>query len=308
MPLVGLVDPSYDEREEDEPGRLPRWMTLHEVLEASATADPSWSPWPYEMLNGAISEWQERDYISTSLLTGGCSRGKVIERLEDIILTVDEMYASLRGTLVHRALQFASRPNSLAEARFFTTVKLPGLRESIEVSCSPDIITWNPNSLGDYKVTESPPSRYPWKGHTNQVTWNQYIVRHAERWTMNDQPFDLPFDNRAWVPEHLYLVYLGPKRPETMEVMKTIDVKTPTNRTVRRRMPYIAPDKDIEAALFPRIKAMSQALASYPEWPWDEEVPGFEGPPGWACPGSPWCKLPNCTAKRWPNGLWWKNP
>ena len=61
----------------------------------------------------------------------------------------------------------------------------------------------------------------------------------------------------------------------------------------------------VEAELFPRVKAMAQALASYPEWPFEEEAPGFEGPAGWACPGKPWCSLPNCLAKRYPNGLKW---
>jgi hypothetical protein len=47
-------------------------------------------------------------------------------------------------------------------------------------------------------------------------------------------------------------------------------------------------------------------LEAYPEWPAGlEDMPGFEGPAGWACPGKPLCSLPNCLAKRYPNGLVW---
>lgn len=309
MALIGLVDPSHDERAADEPGRLPQWLPLDQVLGIAAREGPGWSPWPFELLQGALATYQERDYISVTMLTGGCARGSVLERREDYILDADGLYAALRGTLIHQTLQHAARPNSLAEARFHTSVTIKGLRETIDLSCSPDIITWDPDGLGDYKVTENPPMRYPWRGHTNQVTWNQWVVRHAERWTMDGQEFDIPFNPHTWVPEHLYLVYLAPKGPQVLEVMKTMLVPNPKGTMVKRRMPYVAPDEEIEDELFPRLKAMAQALAAYPEWPWPkgDHGPGFEGPAGWACPGRPWCALPLCLAKRYPHGLKWEN-
>ena len=38
-----------------------------------------------------------------------------------------------------------------------------------------------------------------------------------------------------------------------------------------------------------------------------EDYPGFEGPPGWQCPGPPLCWLlpTQCLAKRYPTGLVW---
>ena len=308
--LVGLVDPSYEEREKDEPGRYPNWFSPEELLAVAARQGPEWSPWSYEMIQAAINANQERDYISTSMLTSACMRSSIIERREDYIDNVDDLYAPLRGTQVHSVLENAARPNSLAEARFFTTVKVQGLKEPLELSCSPDIVTWDPDGLGDYKVTERDPGRYPWKSHSNQVTWNAYIVRNAERWERDGEPFDIPFNPHLWKPEHLYLVYLLPKKVMQMEVKKTIDVPHPTHpgKFVRRAMPYIADDATVEEEMFPRIKAIQQALDAYPEWPWDEGDPpfGFDGPAGWKCPGPPLCYLPNCLAKRWPHHLTWK--
>ena len=319
MPLMGLIDPSHDERAEDAPGRKPVWFSTDEVLQRAARAEPEWSPWPYELLQGAVEQYQERDYISVSMLTGGCARGKVIERREDFILSVDEMYPALRGTQIHRTLEFAARPNSVAEWRFFKTIRLPKTREEIELSCSPDIVTWEPNTLGDYKVTENPPDFYPWKGHTMQVNFNAWLVRNAERWLCADgSEADIPFNIHEWVPEHLYLVYLGPKGPKVLECKKTMDTTTPKGKPVRRRMPYVWDDDEVTDILYPRLRAMAEALAAYPEWPFGEKFAdesgkepgdtGFGGAPGWACPGYPWCSLPKCMAKRWPNGLRWDSP
>lgn len=316
MPLVGIVDPSHNERAEDEPGRLPSWLTVDEVLERAAGADPSWSPWPYELLKASMDAWQERDYLSSSMFSG-CARGTVIERREDFILSVDDLYAALRGTQIHRTLELAARPNSVAEWRFWTTLTIPGLREPVEMSCSPDIVTWEPNALGDFKTTAKDAPHYPWKTHTRQVQFNAYIVRHAEKWVDADgwQGVDIPFDPHTWNADHLYLVYLAPNGPQTLEVMKTREVKSPKGSLVKRRMPYVWSDEEVEKEMFPRVKAMAQALASYPEWPFGDEyadedgkkvgATGFGGKPGWSCPGKPWCSLPNCMAKRHPGGLVW---
>lgn len=306
MPLIGLVDPSHAERAEDEPGRLPVWTPLEKLLQTAATAEPKWSPWTYELLASAIGEWQERDYISTTMLVGGCSRSKVLERREDFILDVDSLYAALRGTQIHRTLELTARPGAVAEGRFFTTFQVPKAGK-VEVSCSPDIVT--ETELGDYKVTESPPTfGYPWKSHTQQLEYNQYIVRHAEKWEMPDG-VTLPWDPRKLTMQHLYIVYLGPKGPKVIEVQHSVDHVFKNGNTGKRKVPYIWPDDMVTDDLVPRLTGMVKALAAYPEWPEGlEEFPGFEGEPGWRCPGKPWCKLPDCLAKRYPRGLRWDSP
>jgi hypothetical protein len=294
MPLVGIIDPSHEERALDEPGRYPRWLTTEAMLTKSAEADPKWSPWPYEMLKSAVDAYQERDYISVTMLTGGCARGKVLERREDFLLNVDVLYASLRGTQLHRTLEDATRPGALAEWRFFTSVLHTPAYPAVELSCSPDLLVYDgPHpGIADWKVTENPPTfGYPWKSHTRQLQYNAYVVRHAERWLDEyGDPGDLPFDNRAWNASTLYIVYLGPKGPKVIECQTTRETTAPNGNRVKRKMPDVWDDEQVEADMVPRLRGMVRALESYPEWPDGlEDAPGFEGPPGWACPGPPLC-------------------
>jgi hypothetical protein len=308
MPLVGVVDPSHDSWQDRQDGIPPRWLPQLELLAVAEQAGPDWSPWPYELLQAALAAQQDRDYISTTMLTGGCSRSKVIERREDFIGTLDGMYAALRGTQIHRTLEFAVRSNAVAEARFFTDFHVRGKKERVEVSCSPDIV--DHTSLGDYKVTENPPVyKAPWKSHTAQVNINSYIVRHAKRWETPEDYQGTGFTPELHRPTHLYLVYLGPKGPKTMVCTKAQPVTYKNGNTGTRQLPYVWDDDEVEDYLLPRLTGMVKALDSYPDWPVDlGEYPGFEGPEGWRCPGKPWCNFPDCLAKRWPDGLVWESP
>lgn len=300
MPLIGIVDPSHDERAADEPGRLPVWIPRDELVARAATEGPMWSPWSYELLTAALEEWQDRDYLSTTMLTGGCSRSNIIERRADFVLTVDSLYASLMGTLIHRTLEYNARPGASVENRFFTELEYQAGRK-VTLSCSPDIVT--ATALGDYKKTENPPAyQYPWRSHTAQVNVNRYIVNHARDWEG-----ELAFNPRTAHIQELYLVYLGPKGPKTLVCTKKQPVTFKNGKEGTRSLPYVWTDDECEEYIFPRLAALELALDAYPEWPdsFTDETPGFEGPPGWACPGKPWCSLPDCLAKRYPNGLTW---
>ena len=303
--LIGIVDPSHDERATDEPGRYPNWLTLDEVLHVASRSDPKWSPWQYELLAAGLAEHQERDYISTSLLAGGCPRTSVLERREDYIGTIDSMWAAFQGTMIHRTLEAAVRPGGVAEWRFFTEV------EGYDISCSPDLVTVDPGTLWDWKRTENPPTfGYPFRKHTLQVQYNRYIVNHAKSWVDNNgEKTDVPFNPRELNFEHCVVVYLGPKGPKPIEVMETRDVQTPNGKTVRRKVPFVWSDQQVVDDMMPRLEAMAIALDAYPEWPDGlEKAPGWEGPPGWKCPGPPLCYLPNDLAKRYPGGLVWDKP
>jgi hypothetical protein len=309
--LVGIIDPSHAEREDDEPGRLPRWMSLEELLSTAEDppGGPKWAPWTWETIHAALSEWQERDYISVTMLVGDCGRSKVIERKEDFVLSIDTLYAALRGTQVHRTLESGCRPGGLAEARFFARLRVPKIEGRHELSCRPDLITTlGSPTLWDYKVVRDAPAyQYPRKEHTRQVNFNRYIVNHAERWELPDGGVqgDMPFDPRTLVFEHLALVYLSDKWPKVMECTKPTDVTFKNGKKGKRNLPYVWSDEEVLDELSPRLKGMLLALGAYPEWPEGlEEYPGFEGPPGWQCPGPPRCYL-KCVAKSWPNGLIW---
>ena len=312
MPLLGLVDPSHTERKADEPGRVPRWYTTEELLLQASEASPKWSPWPYELINAALDEWQERDYISTTMLVGGCGRSKVIERKEPFILALDDLWAAFRGTMIHRTLEHGARQGSVAEARFFTSVRVPKAGK-VEVSCSPDLVTQRPVAVVDYKAPTDdrsiPMYGYPWRNHVDQLQFNRYIINHAEKWELQEEHMDLPWNPRDLVFEHLYVVYLGSRGPKVIECQKSVEVVFKNGGKGNRKYPDIWSDIQVEDELVPRLTGMVKALAAYPEWPKDlGKYPGFEGPPGWKCPGRPWCMLPICLAKRWPDGLVWEQP
>lgn len=311
MPLIGLVDPTHDERKHDEPGRLPHWQPREDFLAQFAAAHPKYSPWTYELASTALDQWEDRDYISTTMLVGGCARSKVLERKEPFILDIDSLWASFKGTLTHQMLQFSARPGALAEARFFTTIYIKGAG-GIEVSCSPDLVTQNPNAVVDYKAPSDdrsiPMYGYPWQSHIDQLQFNRYIVNHAEHWTLPEGE-ELPFNPRTLEFEHLYVVYIGSRGPKVIECQKSIPWTFKNGNEGTKKVPDIWADDQVEDELVPRTRAMVRALKAYPEWPDKlEEEPGFEGPPGWRCPCRPWCKLPDCLAKRYPDGLVWESP
>lgn len=306
MPLAGIIDPTHTERAADLPGRYPRVYGVEELLTAAASADPKWSPWPYELIAAAIREWQERDHISVTMLTSGCARAQVIARREPFFASLDDLYPALRGTLVHRTLEATARPGAVAETRFVARPYVQGVGE-VELSCTPDLITPD-GTLWDWKVTENPPPyQYPYRSHRMQVEFNRWVVNHAVAWAKDGRPIALPWQPQLFEFTRLVVVYLGPKGPKPLVVEESYDHVTPNGRTVKRRRPVVLPDETVEADLFPRLRGMVMALESYPEWPRGlEELPGWAGPPTWRCPGPPLCRLPACLAKRWPDGLTWE--
>lgn len=303
MPLVGFIDPSHDERKRSTNGRRPLWLPVEDVLGLALSEGPMWSPWSYELIQAVVAHHQERDYLSTSAITGGCMRGTVLERCEDYVESLDGRYASIRGTLVHRTMELAARPGSMPEWRFWTDVF------GTEFSCSPDLIVPNDGLLVDYKTTENPPDYYPYTHHSEQVQLNRWVVNNAKRWEKPDSAPDVDVQPAFIDFKKLAVVYLGPKKPLTMLVTKSIDVRNTSGKgTHREKRPYVWSDKEVLGYLEPRLEGLAMALASYPEWPDGlEDYPGFEGPPGWQCPGPPLCWLlpTQCLAKRYPTGLVW---
>lgn len=315
MPLIGVVDPSYVVTKNDDYTYRPTWYTIDEVLQHSAEANPKWSPYTYELLMGFLAEYQERDYISTTMVSGGCPRGAVLERKEDHIATIDSFYPAFMGTMIHAILEKYARPNSMAEYRFHAEV------DGVPFSCSPDLITPE-GRMWDYKRTENLPAYGDmWDSHSRQLQFNRFVVNNATRVTRNgEEVTEFPFDYRTMKFTELSIVYLGPKKPKII----TDEIRIPYRRKDgewaqnKRRIPRILEDEQIlgtkeegtkfdrvDYSLRKRVHAMQTALDSYPKWP-----SGLEnywiGPAGWECPGPPHCYFPNCLAKRYPNGLMWE--
>ena len=303
--LVGFIDPSHDERKLTTNGRKPNWLTIDDLLGEALTQGPKWSPWSFELIQAVLLSVQERDYFSTSMLTGGCYRGTVIERRENYVDSLDNNYAAIKGTLIHRTMELAARPGALCEWRFFTDI------DGLEFSCSPDSIVPDLGLLSDWKTTENPPDFYPHRRHKEQVNLNRWVVNHATHWlspgtTADDPQEPIPVDPRTIVFRQLSVVYIGPKKPLTFVIEKTAEKTTPNGHVVKAKVPDVWTDKAVRKYLDPRLEGLEMALANYPVWPDGlEEYPGFEGAAGWRCPGPPICWLPMCLAKRYPDGLIW---
>ena len=97
---------------------------------------------------------------------------------------------------------------------------------------------------------------------------------------------------------------------------KTEEFITPVGKTKKAKRPYVWSDTETLDFVRPRLHIMRNALDAYPEWPepWEDVDTGkvyhaedlWGGAQTWKCPGPPLCRLPNCTAARWPDGLIWK--
>ncbi len=312
MPLIGVVDPSHDERKTTKPGRLPAWLPIDELLEKSLNAGPRWSPYPFELLNAALGEFEERgDRISTTALTAPCPRSLVLERKEDYVLTIDELWRAFRGTMIHKVLEDASRLGAIAETRFFTEI------DGEPISCKPDLITRD-GTMYDYKNgADVPRYDYMYQSHNEQLQFNRWIVQHHTRAEKNDRLVLLPFNPRNMEFDHLVIVYMDLDGPKVLETTKTIEVPNKTvPGTKKRKVPDIWEDDTVLdgwedyrggfiPGMRPRFAALRAAFNSYPDFP-EECAEVWGGPPGWGCPGFPWCPLRGkCLASRYPNGLVW---
>jgi hypothetical protein len=317
MPLVGIVDPSHKTAERDKgmPGVLPPWVSTDEALER-VYADPKWAPWTFELLSAMFAEKQERgERITSSALVSACPRAEIIARRADYVDELRSLYIPFRGTMVHRTMEYHVDPASIAEARFYTTI------DGIEVSCSPDLL--RQDILFDYKVTEVPPMyQYPYVHHKEQVEFNAFVARHAEKWDLPAGVTSLPFDPRQHPVTKVAVVYLGPKFVKVLLVEKKEEVFTKAGKFKKVQVPFVWPDALVLKVFRPRIHLFKNALEAYPEWPepWTdvedvdkktgkarvytaEEVWG--GEEGYECPGPPICNLPDCLARRKPQRLLW---
>lgn len=305
MPAIGYINPAHDERKRSvggQSGQLPEWKTVEELLEDAYHAEPTDSPWPYELINAALvddHEWKNR--ISVTMLNSPCPRSTVLEKLEDYVGTVDELWRAFRGSMIHAILEKGARPNSVAEVKFIANLG------DEQISCIPDLIT--EGTLWDYKNVEKVPT---WNNvasyHNEQLQMNRWIVNNAVDWEKDGEPYDLALDVRSMKFQHLVLAYLDINGPKPLEVMESIEV--PTKKGAKQpykkvRMPSVWSDERVLDMMVPRFKAMRAALDSYPKFP-DLAQKVWGGPASWECPGWPYCALRGkCVASRYPNGLKW---
>lgn len=303
MPIIGVVDPSHKQRKRDGDGP-PNWLSPEELLEKALYEEPTWSPYPYEVIAAALREIEDRgDGISATALVSPCPRSLILERKVEYITDLDHLWRAFRGTMVHRVLEFSSRPASIAETRFFTK-----FLEDDELSCKPDLVTRD--TIYDYKnVAQVPRYDYPYASHNQQLQINRYIMNNAAAWEkegMRNAP--LPFDVRTTPFRHLVIAYLDLDGPKQLETLTTIQVPTQPgakNPSRSRRVSDVWTDDRVLDLIVPKFRMLRAALTDFPKFPKGaEEVWGGEA--DWRCPGYPHCPLRGkCLASRYPNGLVW---
>lgn len=302
MPIIGILDPSHEERSASRKvGYVPRWLTPEALLDRAYHSEPGWSPYSYELIASILSEQEDRgDSISTTALIGPCPRSTVLERKAEYIESLETLWRAWKGTMVHYVLEANARPNSIAEVRFI----MPYGNDKL--SCKPDLITQE-GVMWDYKNTANMPyGSYPKSYHTEQLQINRWVVNNATQWTKNSKPCTLPWNPHELKFTNLVIEYLGVDYPKALETTKSVQVPNKTGPGSHAvRVPYVWPDDEVKERVKDRYSALRAALAAYPEWPDGiEEVWGGER--GWACPGWPYCPLRgSCLASRYPNGLVW---
>jgi hypothetical protein len=277
---------------------LPPWLTTDQVLSRLADDELGDSHWTYELAAAAFANVQDRgDMISTTAMLG-CVRSEIVGRKEPYIGDLGEMWAALRGTLMHRTLELSTPESRIAEVRFSTTV------DGIEVTCAPDHLTQT--ALLDYKVPadqNSVPMTYLYGNQVEQLMLNAFICRNAESWDR-----EIPFDTREHPVEKVGIVFIGPKRPKVILYKKSETVTRKNGTKGSARFPYVWNDKETLELFRPRLHLFSNGLQSYPDWPqpWTDPDTGhvwtaeevWGGDEGWECPGWPVCKFTTCLARR----------
>lgn len=253
--------------------------SLAEARDIVATRDPSLRYTP-ELFESMIATRQERDYISTTVLTGKCLRQKALEHEVDYTLDMDAMWAAFRGTMFHGQLEKHIQEGAFEEARFFTNRFMDELGQPL--SGSPDVVTLSGIEY-DYKFTKEVPRwNKPWGDHVEQVNINRWLVDHADKvewrgWRFETGKEPVVFDNdsvgiipmeirepkdfrpRDW--QDLILVYMDDKGVKPLRATRSIDVpKVSGEGTKKALVSDIWSDEKVEELLDTRFPEAVEAL------------------------------------------------
>lgn len=219
-------------------------VSLADCLECAATRQNS-CQFTFELLAAIFAQQQNRDYISTTVLTGACLRSTFYERSVDYAQDPEKLFPSFRGTMYHGQLEKnAHLPHTIEEARYF--VELP----EGWLSGSPDLLDVDQGILYDYKTSkEVPRFNYAYKDHCDQMNINRWLIDHADYVVYRGEQYDLApqqemldkldaeeqdayietcgYHRSKFVPEQwtdLVVVYLDSSGPKPIGVTKSIQV------------------------------------------------------------------------------------
>lgn len=275
-------------------------VSIEDCLSCAATRENE-CHFTYELLSSIFANVQDRDYISTTTLTGGCLRQTYFERNRDFAQDPEKLYPSFRGTMYHGQLEsHVHYQTSIEEPRYFA--HLDGLGW---LSGSPDLLDREAGKLYDYKTTrEVPRFDYVYKSHGQQMNVNRWLVDNAVYVKWRGDEYDLrprPEKTEGMTPEEeatylevilanrhhfiprewteLIVVYLDNDGVKQIAVTKSVQVpKKDGNGTKAQRVADIWPDDMAEAWIRERYAAAKAALEEHqlPDIP--DDMKGWDHP------------------------------
>lgn len=274
-------------------------VSLEDCLSCAATRENP-CHFTYELLASMFAQQQDRDYISTTVLTGKCLRQTFLERNTDFAQDPEKLYPSFRGTMYHGQLEAFAHPDAVEEPRYHVYLEDLGW-----LSGSPDLLDTAKGKLYDYKTSkEVPKYGYPWSNHGDQMNVNRWLVDHAEYVTWRGEEYELrpnadtmkslsPEDQAEYldgilanrnkfIPKEwteLILVYMDNETAKPLPVTKSVQVpKKSGDGTKAQRVPDIWDDDFAENWIRTRYAAAKAALegGELPDIP--DDMQGWDHP------------------------------
>src|ERR1044071_4228495 len=290
MPLKFLID--SDARHAN---RRSRVLPVEEALETARRArDGLYS---YELMRLMVDAQQDRgDKISTTTILSECDRNLVLERMTDYAASLDDLFASFRGTMFHGQLERAAADTAIVEKRYHAL--LPG---GELLTCKPDLLDVEAGVLWDYKiVAKLPRYAYPYHHHADQLKINRWIIDHAHaiEWE-DDRPEPIAeVEERigAAVRPHewreLVVYYIHP-----LDGPRPLVVTQARPDGKRGRVPDMSDDAEIERLMSTRYAVVREAFDAYKRDGTIPDIPeGWDALSGWLC--VPYCNVRQTCLRR----------
>jgi hypothetical protein len=283
MPLKFLID--SDARHAN---RRSRVLPVEEALETARRE--RYGLYSYELMRLMVDAQQDRgDKISTTTILSECDRNLVLERMTDYAASLDDLFASFRGTMFHGQLERAAADTAIVEKRYHAL--LPG---GELLTCKPDLLDVEAGVLWDYKiVAKLPRYAYPYHHHADQLKINRWIIDHAHaiEWE-DDRPEPIAeVEERigAAVRPHewreLVVYYIHP-----LDGPRPLVVTQARPDGKRGRVPDMGDDADIERLMSTRYAVVREAFDAYKRDGTIPDIPeGWDALSGWLC--VPYCNV-----------------
>lgn len=247
--------------------RQQRVATVEAFL-AEAEQDPTF-PIPYAVAKSMLEEDAERpdEGLSVTTLLGGCVRCRVLEKYIPFSVDIMDLFYRWKGSMFHLVLENnVPAGETLAEVRFFKTLKLPDGSEAL-IHGKPDLIRgpWSSATLVDAKTTKQVPLYdNMWPNHEEQLNVYRWLVNHCNHiLTDEHSTAPLPVDPHDIRFSQLVIWYIDNDRIKVIPARKGHKVATKSGgyKTVKEN--HIWSDEEVEAMVMSRYWTLHAAFKQY---------------------------------------------